>query len=84
MVTGGEHPHLNCIQKCGRPQIEGPIFEKNETKPYNARLILENSVNSSFAVSILPISIVRPCLFILFSCRLFHNFHQPTFILLIY
>ena len=39
---GGEHPHLNCIQKCGRPQIEGLIFEENEIKPYNTRLILEN------------------------------------------
>ena len=42
MVTGGEYPHLNCIQKCGRPQIEGLIFEENEIKPYNTRLILEN------------------------------------------
>jgi len=42
MVTGGEHPHLNCIQKCGRPQIKGLIFEKNETKPYNAWLISKN------------------------------------------
>jgi len=39
---GGEHPHLNCIQKRGRPQIEGLIFEENEIKPHNTRLILEN------------------------------------------
>ena len=41
MVTG-EHPHLNCIKKYDRPYIKGLIFQENETKPYNARLILEN------------------------------------------
>ena len=30
--------HLNCIQKCGRPKIEGLIFEENEK-------ILQRSVN---------------------------------------